>query len=65
MILAALDEAGGVEYLKKRATDTPGPFLALIGKVLPTTLAGDPDAPLAHVTRVELIDGDGKDSAAA
>jgi hypothetical protein len=38
MILEALDRAGGVEYLTKRATDTPGPFLALVGKVLPMSV---------------------------
>lgn len=46
MILGALDKAGGVAYLTERAKDTPGPFLALVGKVLPLTLAGDKDAPL-------------------
>jgi hypothetical protein len=35
MILGALDDAGGQSYLAARALDTPGPFLALIGKVLP------------------------------
>lgn len=40
MILSALDEAGGVEYLKARALDTPGPFLALVGKVLPMQVTG-------------------------
>ena len=46
MILQALNGAGGVEYLKARAQDTPGPFLALVGKVLPLQVQGDPDAPL-------------------
>lgn len=41
MILTALDEAGGVEYLKARAIDTPGPFLTLVGKVLPLQVNGD------------------------
>ena len=45
MILAALDEAGGVEYLVTQAKENPGPFLALIGKVLPTTLSTDPESP--------------------
>ena len=45
MILSALDKAGGAEYLVKQAKENPGPFLALIGKVLPTTLSSDPDAP--------------------
>lgn len=40
MILKALSEAGGVQYLKDRALDTPGPFLALVGKVLPMQVTG-------------------------
>ena len=46
MILGALDQAGGIEYLAQRAIDTPGPFLALVGKVLPMTIAGDAKSPL-------------------
>ena len=40
MILTALAKAGGVEYLKARAVDTPGPFLALVGKILPMQVTG-------------------------
>lgn len=46
MILGALDDAGGQAYLARQAEENPGPFMALVGKVLPTTLAGDPNAPL-------------------
>lgn len=53
MILGALAEAGGQAYLARQARENPGPFLALIGKVLPTTLAGDPDAPIKHEHTVE------------
>jgi hypothetical protein len=35
MIREALDGAGGVEYLQQQATDNPGAFLTLVGKVLP------------------------------
>lgn len=35
MILTALDDAGGVDYLKKQATENPTAFLTLVGKVLP------------------------------
>ncbi len=49
-ILQAAERAGGPEglvgYLEARAIDTPGPFMALLGKVLPTQLAGDPDNPI-------------------
>ncbi len=48
MILAALGNAGGVDYLTAQAHESPGAFLTLIGKVLPTTLAGDPDQPMKH-----------------
>lgn len=41
MILQALDGAGGIEYLKARAVDTPGPFLALVGKILPLQVTGE------------------------
>jgi hypothetical protein len=51
MILGALDAKGGQEYLMKQADENPTAFLTLIGKVLPTTLAGDPDAPLVTVSK--------------
>ena len=40
MILGALDDAGGQSYLQGQAKTNPNAFLALVGKVLPTTLAG-------------------------
>jgi hypothetical protein len=48
MILAALDTAGGEQYLVERANDpkTASAFLTLVGKVLPMTLAGDPENPV-------------------
>jgi hypothetical protein len=43
MILAALDKAGGVDYLLARASDekTASAFLTLIGKVLPLQVNAD------------------------
>jgi hypothetical protein len=35
MTLKALMQAGGVEYLARQAEENPGPFLGLLGKVLP------------------------------
>ena len=35
MILTALEEAGGVDYLKRQATENPSAFLTLIGKIIP------------------------------
>lgn len=42
MILGALDQSGGVDYLVKRANDprTASAFLTLVGKVLPMTVQG-------------------------
>ncbi len=47
MILTALGNAGGAEYLEARANDprTAAAFLGLIGKVLPMTIAGDSENP--------------------
>lgn len=51
MILQALSEAGGVEYLKAQATKTPNAFLALVGRVLPLQVSNDPEHPMpASVT---------------
>lgn len=40
MILQALDKAGGAEYLYRQAVENPTSFNSLLGRVLPTTLAG-------------------------
>jgi len=47
MILAALDARGGVAYLADKADTHPQAFMSLLGRVLPMTVAGDKDAPLA------------------
>lgn len=57
-ILEAAEKAGGeggtVAYLQAQAIETPGPFLGLLGKVLPMQIAGtDPDGnPTEIVIRV-------------
>jgi hypothetical protein len=40
MILGALQAQGGQQYLARMAEEQPGPFMSLLGKVLPTTLEG-------------------------
>jgi hypothetical protein len=47
MILGALDDAGGREYLAARAIDTPVAFMSLLGKVLPMQLTGENGGALA------------------
>ena len=53
MVIAALDKAGGVNYLAARAKDTPAAFMTLVGKVLPLQLSGDPANPVV-TTNVTL-----------
>ncbi len=55
MILAALDKAGGAEYLLQQAKANPGPFLALIGKVLPKDVLIDHNVSVT-VTRERIVD---------
>lgn len=58
MILQALGNAGGVDYLERRANDprTAAAFLALVGKVLPMTVTGA-DGGALHVVINKLSDG--------
>lgn len=55
MILGALDNAGGIDYLTDQAHAKPVAFLALIGKVLPMQVTGDPDNPLQAKITVEYV----------
>jgi hypothetical protein len=57
-ILQAAEEAGEgeglVAYLKVQAIDNPGPFMSLLGKVLPTQVTGDSEGgPIKIITGVE------------
>ena len=61
-ILKAAERAGNqmgndglVSYLETQAVENPGPFMALLGKVLPTQISGDPENPLSVITRIELV----------
>lgn len=59
-IIKAAEAAGGddglVGYLEKQAAKNPGPFMALLGKVLPMQVSGDPDNPIAHEIRLRIVD---------
>lgn len=56
MILTALEESGGVDYLKRQANENPTAFLTLIGKILPMTIGGDQDAPPVLKIIREFVD---------
>jgi hypothetical protein len=66
-ILKAAEKAGKqhgsegmVSYLEAQAMANPGPFMALLGKVLPMQVGMDPDNPLKVVHRIELVAPSGK-----
>lgn len=52
MVSDALDELGGVDYLKKVAESHPGPFLGLIGKVMPVQITGEDGDAIKHSIHV-------------
>ena len=49
MILAALDRAGGEDYLVQQAHDNPKTFLSLLGCIIPTQITGRGDKELFPV----------------
>lgn len=60
-ILKAAEAAGGkggtVAYLTMQAIENPGPFMALLGKVLPTQVVGDAENPvLVHLIERRIVD---------
>lgn len=59
MVLAALEQAGGVEYLAEQAQKSPSAFLALVGKILPTQVTGDDGRPIqmVNIDLTSLSDG--------
>jgi hypothetical protein len=60
-ILKAAEGAGGkaglIGYLQQQAKRNPGLFMALLGKVLPLQVSGDPENPsaLSHSVVVEFV----------
>jgi hypothetical protein len=60
MILGALSDAGGQEYLARCAAETPGPFLALLGKILPTQVTGEEGGPVTY-TIITGVPRDGEE----
>ncbi len=54
-ITEAFDKAGGVAYLVNIAKEDPRTFCALLGKVIPVQVGGDPDSPMV----IEVVVGGG------
>lgn len=57
MVIQALSDAGGVEYLVGCASNprTAAAFLGLVGKVLPIQVTGEDGGAIKTVTRVEIV----------
>lgn len=55
MIVEALSEVGGVDYLKAQATENPTAFLGLVGKVLPKEVHIDLSARIAAMSPEEKL----------
>lgn len=53
MVMTALEMAGGENYLVYQAMVNPGPFLALVGKVIPidVKMTGDVGVQIQYITR--------------
>lgn len=58
-ILEAAEAAGGeggtAGYLTRQADENPSAFMSLLGKVLPTTIAGDDENPIRHIIERRIV----------
>ena len=55
MIANALEQVGGVEYLARVAESHPGPFLALVGKVMPVQITGANGGAIEHGITLQVV----------
>ena len=56
MILGALSDVGGRAYLAQQAQKNPTAFMGLVGKILPTSIAGHDGGPVMVITGVIRAD---------
>ena len=57
MVEGALQDVGGREYLAQQARENPGPFIALVGKLIPkdVTVSGGVDVKVAASEAVQKV----------
>lgn len=55
MLFEALDKAGGADYLYNQSQSNPSAFMTMLGKILPTQIAGDEESPLTIIQRIERV----------
>jgi hypothetical protein len=51
----AASPEGMVGYLTRQAIENPGPFMALLGKVLPMQVTGEDGSPIAHEVKWHVV----------
>lgn len=60
MLLASLDEMGGLAYFKKQAEENPNAYMSLIGKIIPSEvknqITGADGGPIQHAVKVKFGD---------
>lgn len=57
MLLGALNQVGGQQYLAEQAKSSPAAFLSLIGKVLPLQITGEDGGPVkVQEVRIKFVD---------
>jgi len=56
MILGALNDVGGQAYLARQAEQNPGPFMTLVGKILPKEIKADVDVKASVVIKASPLD---------
>ena len=54
MILGALEAVDGQAYLEKLAREDARTFCSLLGRIIPTTHAGDAENPIAVKGKIEI-----------
>lgn len=57
-IIAAANAAhddGMIGYLTKQAQENPTAFLPLLGKIIPTQIAGDPESPVIAIIERRIV----------
>ena len=55
MVLAALEKAGGTDYLLEQAYANPVAFMGLVGKVLPIQVNAAHSGNVAHVHQIHIV----------
>ena len=52
MVATALNTVGGADYLARVAESHPGPFMGLLGKVMPVQIEGEGGGAVQHSIKV-------------